>query len=108
MRGLRRRMSRSHELASWMMLRVKLLQPFASDMGVDLRRRYIRVPEQDLHDTKIGAVIEEMRCEGMPQRVRRNGCIQRGARSVAFDELPERLPRHGLSASRHEKIVGDF
>ena len=41
-----------------MMLRVQLFQPLARDVRVDLRRRNIRMPEQQLHDSEIGAVIQ--------------------------------------------------
>ena len=52
-----------------MMLRMQLLHAFLRDMGVNLRRRNIRVTEQQLHHTQIGAVIEQMRRERVAQRV---------------------------------------
>ena len=53
-----------------MMPRVQLLHALPRHMGVNLRRRNIRVPEQQLHHAQIGAVIEQMRCESMTQRMR--------------------------------------
>lgn len=41
------------------------------DMRIDHRRRHIRVAEQLLHGTDIVASLEEMRGEGVTQRVRR-------------------------------------
>ncbi len=52
-----------------MMNRVQLLQPFPCYVGVDLCRRDVAVTEQQLHDTQIGAVIEQVCREGMPQGV---------------------------------------
>jgi len=45
------------------------LQPLAEDMGIDLRRRDIGMAEHLLNAAQIGAVVEEMAGEGMPQDV---------------------------------------
>ena len=55
-----------------MMLRVQLLQPLAGDVRVDLRRRDVRMAEQQLHHAQVRAVIEQMRREGMAQGVGRD------------------------------------
>ena len=57
-------------LATWMMFSVQLLQPLARDVRVDLRGGNVRVPEQQLHHPQIGTVVDEMRREGVPQRMR--------------------------------------
>ena len=57
-----------------MVLRVQFLQPLARDVRVDRRRRDVGVAEQELHDTQIGAMVEEMRREGMAQHVRGEAC----------------------------------
>ena len=54
-----------------MMALMQLLQSFARHMRVNGRRRDVRMAEQQLNDAQIGAVIEEMRRERVPQRVRR-------------------------------------
>jgi len=51
-------------------LGVQALQSFAGDMGIDLRRRDVRMAEQQLHDTQVGAVVEQVRGEGMPEHMR--------------------------------------
>ena len=56
-------------LTAWMMNRVQLLQSFPCYVGVYLCRRDVAVSEQQLHDTQIGAVIEQVRRERMPQGV---------------------------------------
>ena len=48
-----------------MMLSVQLLQPFARDVGVNLRGGDVGMPEQQLHDAQIGAVIEQVGSERM-------------------------------------------
>ena len=53
------------------MLRVELLQALARDVRVDRRRGDVGVPEQKLHHAQIGAVVEQMRGEGVALRVRR-------------------------------------
>ena len=54
-----------------MMPRVQLLQAFARNVGVNLRGGNVGMPEQQLHDAKIGAVIQEMRGKRVPQSVGR-------------------------------------
>jgi len=53
-----------------MMAPVQLLQALARHVRVDLRRRYIGVTEEHLHDAQIGAVIQEMGGKSMAQHVR--------------------------------------
>jgi hypothetical protein len=73
---------------------MQLLQPFAGDVGVDLRRRNVGVAEQQLHDAQVGAVVEQVRGEGVAQHVRREPRrIDAGARGVALDQLPEGIWR---------------
>ena len=88
------------------MLSVQLLQPLARDVRVDLRRRDVGVTEQELHHAQIGAVIDEMRGEGVAQHVRREALARNGARAIAPDQVPERLPRHAGAARGDEKRVG--
>ena len=45
-------------------------EPLPTDMGVALRGRHIGMTEQLLHGAQVGAAIEQMRREGMSQRVR--------------------------------------
>ena len=53
-----------------MMLRVQLLQSLPRDVRVDLGRRNIRVPQEQLHHAQIRAVIQKVRRKGMPQGMR--------------------------------------
>src|SRR5438045_4582020 len=75
-----------------MMERVQLLQPLPRYVSVDRRGGDVGVAEQKLHDAQICAVIDEVRRERMPQRVRRQTCaIDACLDRVALDELPEGL-----------------
>ena len=57
-------------LTARMMLAMQLLQSGVRDVRVDLRRCDVAVAEQHLDDPEIRAMIEQMRRERMPQRVR--------------------------------------
>ena len=41
-------------------------QSLLIDMGIDLGRRYVRVAQHLLDDSKIRAIAEQMRCEAVP------------------------------------------
>ena len=49
-----------------MMFVVRIPQMSISDVRVDLRSRDIAVPQQSLHRTRVGAVLEQMSGEAMP------------------------------------------
>jgi len=79
-----------------MVLCVQRLEPRPCHVRIDLGRRDIAVPQQQLNDTQIRAVIEEMGGEGMAQGVWRQGLCDPGTHGVALDEIPERLTVRGL------------
>ena len=51
---------------------VNLLQPLPDDVGINLGRRDLGVPQHHLDRPQVGSPLEEMGREGMPQDVRRN------------------------------------
>src|SRR5205807_4510184 len=51
---------------------VSLPHMHVGDVGVNLRRRNVAVPEQGLHGTRVGAVLQQVRRKAVPQRVRRD------------------------------------
>ena len=67
------------DLRAWMRVSVGFLQSFHGDVRVNLRRRKTGVPEQRLHAAQIGAAIEHVGGETVPQFVRtdrnRNRCL---------------------------------
>lgn len=56
--------------AARMMLAMQLLQPFARDVGIDLRGGNVGMPQQHLHHAQIGAVVEQMGGKSVAQHVR--------------------------------------
>src|SRR5271156_3383158 len=54
-----------------------LAQVALREMGVNLRGRDVAVTEHLLHGAQIGAALEQMRGEAMPQRVRAYPCEAR-------------------------------
>ena len=87
------------------MLRMNILQSLARDMCVDLRCRNVRMPEQQLHHTQIGAMVQQMRRERMPQRMRRQRRVDAGADRVFLDQRPEHLARHRAAEAGHEQCI---
>ena len=53
-----------------MMLQMQLLQPFASDVCIDLCRRYVRMAEEQLNNAQVRSVVQEMSGESVPQGMR--------------------------------------
>src|SRR5882672_7528396 len=92
--------------AAGMMLRMQFLHAFAGDVRVDLRGREVGMTEQHLHDSKVRTVIEQVRREGMTERVRREILVDPGLARVAFDDVPEGLAGHLVAAARREKKIG--
>ena len=80
-------------LRARMNLAMHSLEPLLVDMSINLRRRYVRVAQHLLDDSKIGAVAEQMRCEAVPKKVGINIFFQSGALRVLFNDLPN--PRCG-------------
>ena len=54
-----------------MMLRVQAFESLAGYMGINLCSGNIAMSQQHLHDAKVRTVVDEVRCEGMAQGVRR-------------------------------------
>ena len=53
-----------------MVLLHELLETLLEHVGVDFRRRDVRVPQQLLHRSQIGAAIEQVAGERVTQHVR--------------------------------------
>src|SRR5215469_17516591 len=92
--------------AARMMLRMQLFEPLARDVRVDLCGREVAVTEQHLDYAQIGAVVQQMGREGVAQRVRRELLGDASLARIAFDDVPEGLPRHAIAAPRREQVIG--
>jgi len=88
-----------------MKLAVHLAQTLAGDVRVDFGGADARVAEQFLDDAQVGAVVEQVRGEAVPEHVRGNVAGDAGAPGAAFDPQPE---GHGRErrAARGQKHVG--
>jgi hypothetical protein len=64
------------------------------------------VAEQQLHDAQVRAVVQQVRRERVPQRVRRQVRAHVRALRVTLDDVPELLARHPVAARGHEQRVG--
>lgn len=62
------------------------------DQGIDLRRGHRGVPQQFLHHPDIGATLQQMRGELMPQHMRRNTGGDAGTLGRVLQNLPRALP----------------
>ena len=54
-----------------MVLRVQRLEPLTRHVGVDGGGGNIRMPQQQLHHAQVRAMVQQVRGEGMAQRVGR-------------------------------------
>src|SRR4030095_1908039 len=57
-------------------------------VGVNLRRRKVGVPEHQLNGAQVGAALEQVRGEGVPQDVRAEHSRQAGGPAVLLENLP--------------------
>src|SRR4051812_33838386 len=73
------------------------------DMGINLGRGDVGVPEHGLDATEVGPALEQVRGERMPQLVRRNRLGDAHLSGVSHDEFPKSLPRKRLAPRGEEK-----
>ena len=66
-------------------------QPLGSDVGRDLGRPDVGVPEERLDNAQVGAAAEEMGGERVPQRVRRDVRVDRCRACPRAAQLPDGL-----------------
>src|SRR5580658_3930498 len=92
-------------LGARMVLDVHTLQAVERYVGIDLRRRNVRVAEDGLHGAEIGSILDHVRCAGVTQHVRA-GVTAGGETRVAYqppDALPGQAP--GSRAQKQERRV---
>lgn len=78
-------------------------EALAINMGVNLRGRDALMAEEKLHGTEVGAAFEEVRREGVAERVRRKRRDDSGVAGASAKQFPKTLARHRASARREEK-----
>ena len=72
---------------------------------VDLRGRQVRVSEEILNGLEVRTAVQEVRGEGVAQRVRRRLAQEPGAEGMALDDAPERARRQASAAEVQEDRV---
>ena len=87
--GSKPSVSSFHSLRARMKLTMDSLEALLIDMGIDLGRRYVRMAQHLLDDSKIRAVAEQMRCKAVTQKVRINVLVQSGPPRVLLNNLPD-------------------
>ena len=91
--------------------RVKLVvdgaQPRIEDVRVDLRRRQIAVAEHHLDRAQVGAALEQVRGERMPQHVRAERARHTGPLAVLLQDLPEADARQAAPPRALTNSLGD-
>src|SRR4051794_12315632 len=70
---------------------VDVLQPLGREVGVDLGRGDVGVAEHLLEGTEVAAAGQQVRREGVTQRVRAHAVGEPRAARVALDDLVEAL-----------------
>lgn len=81
-----------------MVAAVQFLHALTRDMRVYLRRGHIAVTQQQLDDTQISAIIEQMGREGMAQSVWRQLLPDAGLFGITFSQPQRQWLRHRKAA----------
>jgi hypothetical protein len=61
--------------------------------------------EQHLHDPEVGAIVQQMRGECVPQSMRRQFAFDFRFLRVTLNDVPESLASHAVTASRGKQII---
>ena len=85
-----------------MMFLYRIAKSRPHHMGINLRRRNIRVPQHDLYATQVRSVLQQMGGKAVPQNVRRKPV--ENARFPAMDgqQFPKRLTGKAAAARCHK------
>jgi len=81
-------------------------QPFTADMGVNLGRRDLAVPEHKLNGPEVGPPFKEMGRKRVPQDVRADLGRNPGCPGVPFQKFPKPLPRERPAPASKEQRLG--
>ncbi len=87
------------------MLGVQRLESRTRNVRVDLRCRNVGMPKEELYDTQIRAVIQQVGGERVAQAMRAQRRLDRSAGGISLDQDPEHLATHRTGALRNEQRV---
>src|SRR5574344_2859627 len=97
--------ARRNALPPRMALPVQLREPRGVDMRVDLGRADVRMPEKLLNGPDVGAMLEHVRREAVPQHVRGDArVVDADCGGSGFDDLEDSLTRERLLEARDEDV----
>ena len=82
----------------------KIVAQRLTQMGVDLGRLQARMPEQDLNDADVHALLEHVRGETVAKRVRPKPCVE----AALVSRLMERESRGGIGKMGDESSTGKY
>src|SRR5277367_4081778 len=82
---------------------INLLQPLFNHVGINLRRRNVRVTQHQLHRPQIRPALQQMRGKAMSQHVWRQRHAQTRAPSVRRQNLPHTDPAERHATSIHKQ-----
>jgi hypothetical protein len=82
------------------------LQPLARHVGVDRGGGDVGVAQQHLHRAQVGAVVQQVRGEGMAQGVRRQRRGDAGRRACFFTSIQNMARVMPLPRAGDEQVVG--
>ncbi len=91
-------------LLSWKEVRMDTFQALALHMGIDLRRRDLRVPQHDLEGSKICPALQEMGRERVADHMRGQLCCNAGFFRPPAEQLPEPLSRQRRPPPCHKHV----
>ena len=91
-----------------MCLLVGFLHATGADVGVDLRRGETLVAEQFLDTAQVGAAVEQVRGETMPQRVRCRGAVEARQHEILVKHPPDAAGRQSLAELIQEERIAVF
>src|SRR4051794_34445134 len=80
-------------LSAWVCLLITVLQALGCHMGVNLRRPQTAVAQQLLNAADVGAVVEQMGRETVPQTVRTGAGVQPRFGQVFFEQSADAARR---------------
>ena len=87
---------------------VQFFEVFLSDVGIDLGRCNIDMPEHYLNRPQIRAAFQQVAGKRVAQHVRGYLFSDAGFKAVAFDQFPKALAAHRPACPCHEQKWADL
>jgi hypothetical protein len=82
-----------------------LAQVVGRHVRVDLGGRHVGVAEHLLHAAQVGAALQQVRGEAVPERVQADLAGHAGGAQVTAQDVGEALPGQGPAAGVQEQLI---